>query len=197
MGSKWGLPWPTTTIDRIEQLGDVEFTFEKLRKKYGTFRSYSNGTDRLGRKKYRSRVGVQTDYGDIETSLWCELVRKLIEQRGEKELFNHLKVWVIKSNQWLTNKPEVEIEALELHACRIFDNLCWRSYVEFNEKYRPEVLQGVELVWVVNQVETTPQRITRVRMESDNATSFTKNTCGVWIECAAPTEDKNNEQNHG
>lgn len=36
MGSRWGLPWPTTTIDRIEQLGDVEFTFEKLRKKYGT-----------------------------------------------------------------------------------------------------------------------------------------------------------------
>ena len=28
MGSRWGLPWPTTTIDRIEQLGDVEFTFE-------------------------------------------------------------------------------------------------------------------------------------------------------------------------
>ena len=32
MGSKWGLPWPTTTIDRIEQLGNVDFTFEKLRK---------------------------------------------------------------------------------------------------------------------------------------------------------------------
>lgn len=182
MGSKWGLPWPTTTIDRIEQLGNVEFTFEKLSKKYGTFRSYSNGTDRLGRKKFRSRVGVQTDYGDIEISLWCDLVRKLIEQHNEKELFNHLKVWVIKSNQWLTNKPEVEIEALELHACRIFDDLCWHGYVKFNEKYRPEVLQGVELVWVVNQVETTPQRITRERMERDNATDFTKNTCGVWIE---------------
>ena len=76
-------------------------------------------------------------------------------------------MWVIKSNQWLTNKPEVEIEALELHACRIFDNPLWVGYVEFNEKYRPEVLHGVELVWVVNQVETTPQRITRVKMERD------------------------------
>lgn len=186
MGSKWSLPWPTTTIDRIEQLGNIEFSFEKLSKKYGTFRSYSNGTDRLGRKKFRSRVGVQTDYGDIEVTLWCELVRNLIEQHNEKKLFNHLKVWVIKSNQWLTNKPEVEIEALELHACRIFDNPLWVDYVEFNEKYRPEVLHGVELVWVVNQVETTPQRITRVKMERDNATDFTKNTCGVWIECATP-----------
>ena len=182
MGSKWGLPWPTTTIDRIEQLGDIEFTFEKLRKKYGTFRSYSDGTDRLGRKKFRSRVGVQTDYGDIERTLWCDIVHKLIEKHNEKELFNHLKVWVIKNNQWLVHKPEVETEALELHASRIFDDLCWRGYVEFNEKYRPEVLQRVETVWVVNQVETTPQRITRVLMESDNATSFTKNTCGVWVE---------------
>ena len=188
MGSKWSLPWPTTTIDRIEQLGNIEFSFEKLSKKYGTFRSYSNGTDRLGRKKFRSRVGVQTDYGDIEVTLWCELVRNLIEQHNEKKLFNHLKVWVIKSNQWLTNKPEVEIEALELHACRIFDNPLWVGYVEFNEKYRPEVLYGVELVWVVNQVETTPQRITRVKMERDNATDFTKNTCGVWIECATPLQ---------
>ena len=186
MGSKWSLPWPTTTIDRIEQLGNIEFSFEKLSKKYGTFRSYSNGTDRLGRKKFRSRVGVQTDYGDIEVTLWCELVRNLIEQHNEKKLFNHLKVWVIKSNQWLTNKPEVEIEALELHACRIFDNPLWVDYVEFNEKYRPEVLHGAELVWVVNQVETTPQRITRVKMERDNATDFTKNTCGFWIECATP-----------
>lgn len=188
MGSKWSLPWPTTTIDRIEQLGNIEFSFEKLSKKYGTFRSYSNGTDRLGRKKFRSRVGVQTDYGDIEVTLWCELVRNLIEQYDEKKLFNHLKVWVIKSNQWLTNKPEVEIEALELHACRIFDNPLWAGYVEFNEKYRPEVLHGVELVWVVNQVETTPQRITRVKMVRDNATDFTKNTCGVWIECATPLQ---------
>ena len=37
-------------------------------------------------------------------------------------------------------------------------------------------------MWVVNQVETTPQRITRERMERENATDFTKNTCGVWIE---------------
>ena len=91
MGSKWSLPWPTTTIDRIEQLGNIEFSFEKLSKKYGTFRSYSNGTDRLGRKKFRSRVGVQTDYGDIEVTLWCELVRNLIEQYDEKKLFNHLR----------------------------------------------------------------------------------------------------------
>ena len=74
------LSWSTTTIDKIEQLGNIEFSFEKLSKKYGTFRSYSDGTDRLGRKIYRNRLGVQTDYGDIEVTLWCILVHTLIEQ---------------------------------------------------------------------------------------------------------------------
>ena len=154
---------------------------------------WKQGVDEMIRRLEPKRLlvyggAVYYDYGDIEVTLWCELVRNLIEQYDEKKLFNHLKVWVIKSNQWLTNKPEVEIEALELHACRIFDNPLWVGYVEFNEKYRPEVLHGVELVWVVNQVETTPQRITRVKMERDNATDFTKNTCGVWIECATPLQ---------
>lgn len=195
MGSKWGLPWPTTTIDRIEQLGNVKLTFIGLSKKFGTFKTYNDGTDRLGQKKHRSRVGVLTDYGDIEVTLWCELVHKLIDEHDEQKLFNHIKVWFMKKRKWLTDKQEIERNALELHAYRIFDNPLWVDFVAFNEKYRPEVLEKTELVWVVNQVETTPQRITRVRMESDNATSFTKNTCGVWIECAAPTEDKNNEHN--
>lgn len=98
MGSNWELPYPTSTVDKIEQLGDAELSFEKIRKKYGTFRTYSNGTDRLGKKKYRSRVGVQTDCGDIEITLWCELVHKLIDEHNEQELFNHLKVWVM--NNW-------------------------------------------------------------------------------------------------
>ena len=133
MGSKWGLPWPTTTIDKIEQLADVELSFEKLRRKYGTFRSYSDGTDRLGRKKYRSRVGVQTDYGDIEVTLWRELVRTLIERHDERKLFNHLKVWFIRNHQWLTDKQEIETDTLELHSCRIFDDPCWQGY-DFYER---------------------------------------------------------------
>lgn len=50
MGSNWKLPYPTSTVDKIEQLGDAELSFEKIRKKHGTFRTYSNGTDRLGKR---------------------------------------------------------------------------------------------------------------------------------------------------
>ena len=182
MGSKGGLPWLTTTVDRIEQLGDAELTFEKLSKKYGTFRSYSTGTDRLGRKKYRSRVGVQTDCGDIEITLWCELVRKLIDEHNEQELFNHLKVWVMNNCKWLTNKPEVEIEAFELHARRIFDDPCWVGFVPFNEKYRPKVLEKTGFVWAVNATNPKPQRITRAKMKRDNDFSFHVHLCGKWKE---------------
>lgn len=190
MGSRWGLPYSTNTIDRIEQLEKSKLSFEKLCKKYGTFRTYSDGTDRLGRKKHRSRVGVQTDCGDIEITLWCELVRKMIEQHNERELFNHLKVWVINECKWLTDKQEIEREALELHACHIFDDPCWLAFVPFNEKYRPEVLERTELVWVVNEINPTPQRISREKMERDNATSFHCHICGKWEECK-PLESNN------
>ena len=142
MGSNWKLPYPTSTVDKIEQLGDAELSFEKIQKKHGTFRTYSNGTDRLGKKKYRSRVGVQTDCGDIEITLWCELVHKLIDEHNEQELFNHLKVWVMNNCKWLTDKQEIERETLELHASRIFDNPCWIGYMAFNQKYRPEILES-------------------------------------------------------
>lgn len=94
----------------------------------------------------------------------------------------------MKECKWITDKHDIEREALELHAARIFDDPCWRGYVEFNEKYRPEVLEQTEPVWVVNDADPKPQRIPREKMERDNVTDFTKNTCGVWIECAPPME---------
>lgn len=189
MGSKKPERYPTNIIiDSVEQLGNAKLTFIGLSKKFGTFRTYNDGTDRLGRKKHRSRVGVLTDYGDIEVTLWCELVHKLIDEHGEQKLFNHVKVWFMKERKWLTDKQEIERNALELHAYRIFDNPLWVDFVPFNEKYRPEVLEQTELVWVVNDTDPKPQRIPREKMERDNVTDFTKNTCGVWIECVPPME---------
>ena len=189
MGSKSNNRYPTNIIiDRCEQLGNVELTFIGLSKKFGTFRTYNDGTDRLGQKKHRSRVGVQTDYGDIEVTLWRELVHTLIEQHNERKLFNHLKVWFMKERKWLTDKLEIERNVLELHACRIFDNPLWVDFVPFNEKYRPEVLEKTDLVWVVNDADSTPQRIPREKMERDNDFSFHIHLYGKWIECAPPME---------
>ena len=38
---------------------------------------------------------------------------------------------------WLRTLAEIEQEALELHAARIFDNPAWDGYIDFNKQYRP------------------------------------------------------------
>ena len=65
----------------------------KLRRKYGTFQSLCVGLDRIGRKKYNSRVGLQTELEDTEISLWRELVKKTIAATGKKPV-QLLLVWV-------------------------------------------------------------------------------------------------------
>ena len=86
MGGIPKISWPLIQIDREEQLKGEIITLEKLRRKYGTFQCRCVGLDRVGKKKYNSRVGMQTDLGDIEIHLWKELILKCIEQTGEKAL---------------------------------------------------------------------------------------------------------------
>ena len=114
-------------------------TFTELRVHYRTGRAYTisgSGRDRV--TGYRS--GIMCDLGDIEESEWCQMVRDLIDQSGEKELHNQLLEYIRETYPWCKTKAEREQEALELHTCRIFDNKKWVSFTEFNQKYRPEVL---------------------------------------------------------
>lgn len=103
MGLSWKLPYPLTRIDREEQLKGEEITLEKLRLKYGTFQCRCVGLDRVGKKKYNSRVGIQTDLGDIEIQLWKDLVLRLAEKAGERALFQHL------LERWAAHKGMNEI----------------------------------------------------------------------------------------
>ncbi len=159
------LPYSTEQIDREEQLIDAELTYSNLRKKYGTFRTFSDGVDRLGKKKHKSRYGAQTDLGDIEISLWTKLVNVLIDRNNDREMFNNLKTWVLENYGWKPTKDELEKESLELMAAQIFDNPEWVSYVLFNEKYRPNVLKKANLVWVKNECCNKPHRVTKEILE--------------------------------
>lgn len=103
----------------------------------------------------------------------------------------------MKERKWITDKQEIERNALELHAYRIFDNPLWVDFVPFNEKYRPEVLENADLVWVVNEINPAPQRIPREKMERDNATSFHCHVCGKWIEVKNQNGGTENENNPG
>lgn len=127
----------TKLIDTIEALEQEDITFESLDWRYGTGRSGKKGYG-VHKKDYY-RFGVMTKIGDVERSVWYEGARRLIERSGEKELFNWLCEWLKETGYYCgENKEEREQYALQLHVCRIFDDVNWVDYKNFNLKYRPE-----------------------------------------------------------
>ena len=115
------------------------FTFEKVSLKYGTGRSNTFSTP--NGKKVAYRHGVMTEIGDIEVSVWMQIVEYLIRKAKENELYNNLLEWVTDKIKWSKNEAERKKYALELHAARIFDKPEWVDYIAFNKKYRPELLE--------------------------------------------------------
>lgn len=178
MGSSWKIPYPLTHIEKEEDLKGAEITLENLRSRGGTFAVQCKGVDRCGRKIYNNRIGMQTNLGDIQINLWKSLVRRAIEQLGEKAMFNHLLVWASLHCKWLHSKQEVEQYALELHASRIFDNPLWVDFMPFNRKYRPELLQTVDTVTVVNTCCNKPYQIPRERYEDIKGKASCCEHCG-------------------
>lgn len=119
-----------------------ELTCEQLRIHFGTGRSiYVSGTGRD--KKFIYRSGCMTDIGDILEADWFALARYIIERDGEQVLYEGL-VEYAKTCAWLHSKVEREEYALQLHMSRIFDEVEWVGYQEFNNKHRPWILQGDE-----------------------------------------------------
>ena len=167
MGLDWKIPYPLTRIDREEQLKGEEITLEKLRLKYGTFQCRCVGLDRVGKKKYNSRVGIQTDLGDIEIHLWKELVLRLAEKAGEKALYQHLLAWTIKHNIVEQSKEDIEEDAMHAYVRRDFDNPLWEYFMPFNRKYRPEFLNTVDIATFVNDCCNRPYQIPSIRLEKN------------------------------
>ena len=121
--------------------------FADLRVRYGTGRCYTiSGTGRNRVTGYRT--GMMCKVGDIEVSEWCQMMRDLIESSGEEMLFSQLLSFVKEAYPYCRTKSERELEALKLHASRIFDNELWVGYVKFNQLYRPEALNHAQLITV-------------------------------------------------
>lgn len=128
-----------TQIDSIDKLDLSHLAFEDIYAHYGTGRAITKGTGRD--KTYTYRHGIGTNVGDIEETVWCEVVKRLIIRANEQTLFRCVKEWTKENNRLWRNMKELEIEALKLHARRIFDDSDWCDYIAFNKKYRPEILK--------------------------------------------------------
>lgn len=128
-----------------------ELTCEQIRVRFGTGRAiHVSGTGRD--KKYTYRTGCMTSIGDILEADWLALAQFIIERDGEQDLYNGL-VEYAKSCAWLHSKSEREEYALRLHMSRIFDNVEWVGYEEFNKIHRPELLQGTKKGEAQNECE--------------------------------------------
>lgn len=142
-----------------------DLTFQDLRVHYGTGRAYTiSGQGRNRVMGYRT--GKQCDAGDIETREWCALVKEAIERAGEQQLFRNLLEYLKERNYAKASKTELEEKALELHASRIFDNQLWVCFLDFNQAYRPELLENIRLVLIVPECCKKPGYITYARFEN-------------------------------
>ena len=119
------------TISHEGQTYDIDaLTCEDLRVHFRTGRVVCiSGSGRNRITKYRT--GVQTNIGDIETSVWVDLMRRLIAQLGETELQEQMQQWVKENCMWIHTSEEVEQHSLELHAARNFENPKWCGYNDF------------------------------------------------------------------
>ena len=128
------------TIDSRSGL-PKHLTYESIRFRTHTGRAFFM-SDRGFKKKYRYRHGVQTPIGDIEESLWYELMQELIVQNGDTVLFEQLLEWFMDNPVAGRSKAEKERYVLRCFSHRIFDNEAWIDYIPFNQTYRSTILNA-------------------------------------------------------
>ena len=155
-----------------------EATFEDILWQYGVFRCNSTGAGRD--KKYTPWRAVKTKLGEIEECDWCKLVEAVIERENEVPLLNALIQWCNEHNYVSASVSEMRKEALQLHASRIFDNPQWIGFIPFNAKYRPEILNTADIVFV--RMACCPEAGTVTQEQIDRACSgqISCPHCGRW-----------------
>ena len=113
----------------------THLTYESIRFRTHTDRAFLM-SDRDFKKKYGYRHGIQTPIGDISENLWYELMRELIDQNGDANLFEQLLEWYMDIPVAGRSKAGKERYVLRCFSHRIFDNVAWIDYIPFNQKYR-------------------------------------------------------------
>ena len=128
---------------------EEQVTFAELAPQYDVMRGVTKVKNE--RKESVMISYVKTRAGEIERQQWQGMVRKLICDAGEEDLFLHLLEWTKEKTHWLRTERDQQNYALELHASRIFDNEDWVGFVPFNRKYRPERLASAGLASVTTE----------------------------------------------
>ena len=174
-----------------------EVTFSDLRLHFQTGRAYiisGEGRNRV----YGYRSGVQCNLGDVDSADWVRMVKNVISREGEQQLYQQLLQHLKDHNYAKETKSELEFNALQLHAARIFDNEAWVDFLRFNRKYRPDVAVSARLVRIRPICCKMPGEITQTMLEQHKSTNTAPCPhCGRWAEYELMTttemEERTNE----
>lgn len=131
-------------------------------------------------KKHSYRHGVMTKLGDIEITVWIQLMEQLIERSGEQWLQDALLQWGKEHNYTKSPAAKLRETALELHSDRIFDDPEWVCYIPFNKRFRPDVLEQAHIVTVINECCGLPGEVTREQIDRAYNNTVACPHCGRW-----------------
>lgn len=161
-----------------------DIKFSDLRVHYETGRAYTIKLNGYG-KRTAYRNGKMTDIGDIESNKWCALMRELIHREKEDFLQADLTEWYHEYPA-LRDRKRLEEYTLELHAARVFDDEAWVDFVPFNRKYRPKVLEDIELIRVETMCCKKACQVTQRQIECAYDGKICCPYCGRYSEFAYP-----------
>lgn len=153
-------------------------TFEDIQWQYGVFRCNSTGAGRD--KKYFPWRGAKTNLGEIEERNWRRLAEAAIEHAGETDLLKQLIQWCSEHNFTGASAAEIRREALQLHTSRIFDNPQWVGYLPFNKRYRPEIWDAANIVFVRMECCPEPGAVTQEQIDRSYMGQIACPHCGRW-----------------
>jgi len=126
-------------IDSLEQLDLHNLKLLDIASLYRTFRVETEGRGR-GRK-IKTRTGLMTNLGDIETSVWLSAIEICSQNAKEQYLLEAMVEWYKELRFFSSDKDNI-IYAHDLYCERFFDRDDWADYIPFNQKYRPEYLKN-------------------------------------------------------
>lgn len=121
-------------IDRLEEIDLNNLKAEDLNWHFGTGQAISKG---YGRDKVHSyRHGVQTPIGDIELSVWIKAAEYVVERDGLQEEVKRMTPYM----RYHGNHLDIYTHTLDACLSKLYANIEWVDFIEYNEKYHPELL---------------------------------------------------------
>lgn len=152
-------------------------TAEDLRWKYGTYSYESKGRGRD--KVTTSRPGVQTPIGDIEIGIWVEAAKAVIHRDGLDEELEHMTGYYLKDGGPAFPNKMLEYRALDAALSGLYKDPAWVGFIEYNEKYHPDLLASASLVEVYTDCCGELCTFTEARLERGDSYA-TCPKCGSW-----------------